>query len=85
MRISEKCQGAFVERNTFATGLHPDTDILADDYDVTMDISAVECITAEMLGRKSLFPGKNTTRHIAPTALRRRPWRRPWRRPKETP
>lgn len=34
--------------------------MIADDYDATVDIWAVGCIIAEMLGRKSLFPGKNT-------------------------
>ena len=49
-----------MDRNAFATGLYPDTDALLDEYDITVDIWAVECILAEMLARKSLFPGKNT-------------------------
>merc|ERR1712054_75265 len=34
--------------------------MVADEYTETVDIWAVGCILAEMLGRRSLFPGKNT-------------------------
>jgi len=38
--------------------------MIADDYTETVDIWAVGCIIAEMLGRKSLFPGKNTLHQL---------------------
>jgi len=38
--------------------------MIADDYTETVDIWAVGCILAEMLGRKSFFPGKNTLHQL---------------------